>query len=173
MSDYRHTNHASDSALYRRLIRQSDLSPTDRLILQDLVNLWFAHRNEDGFIHPGRGRLAKSANVSIATVKRSLCRFRDAGLITAIDHARGGGHFATRYVVDFGAIENFASQPPKTRKLNVRKSVTKPVGHAPVGQTRGSQAGQNDPRSYASVRLSGKHEDTRPNNVFPFKAKTA
>lgn len=84
-----------------RKIRRVMLTKSERDILMAVVNLWFHHANGPlGYIHPGCETLANRANVSVITVKRALSRLRDYGVISAINHAKGGRNHATDYTVN-------------------------------------------------------------------------
>lgn len=84
----------------RRFIRGAkSLSANERLILSEIVNLWFHYKNmPQKCISPGRARLAKKALCSEATVKRALAKFRDMGILHPIMYEKGGKK-NTRYQV--------------------------------------------------------------------------
>lgn len=87
-----------------RKIKRDVLTKAERDVLMVLVNLWFYHKGgPNGFIHPGRKKIAKRANVSVVTVARALSRLRDYGVIDATMYEKGGRK-ATRYLVDIDCI---------------------------------------------------------------------
>lgn len=90
---------------YRRLIRKSDLTHSQKEVLQVLVNLWFYHRGGARMIHPGKPLLAKRAKCSERTVASALALFRGLGFLKAIKYETGGQGVATQYRVDLTAIQ--------------------------------------------------------------------
>ena len=87
-----------------RKIKRNVLTKAERDVLMVMVNLWFYHKGgPDGFVHPGRKKIAKRANTSVVTVSRSLARLCAYGVIDATDYANGGRK-ATRYFVDIDSI---------------------------------------------------------------------
>jgi len=94
----------SQEASFRRIIRQTirkgPFTKSEREVVLAFINHWFHHRKSTkGVVHPGRKKLAKRANVSIATVKRTLAMLRDYGVISAKAHLEGLHGNATEYTV--------------------------------------------------------------------------
>ena len=92
----------------RRVIRNGikrakSIPRREREALMLLSNLWFYHRNGDGFIRPGAALLAEKLECSVRTAKSVLKYHREAGYLVALDYEKGGRN-ATRYAVDLGLI---------------------------------------------------------------------
>lgn len=78
---------------------------SERDITLVLVNMWFHHRNgPKGYIHPGRERIAKRANVSVWTVAKCLALLRETKALRVVGHARGEGQRPTQYLLDISAL---------------------------------------------------------------------
>ncbi|WP_323012916.1 hypothetical protein [Devosia sp.] len=125
-------------AQFRRHVREAIrktplLNKSERDFALGIVNLWFVHRNGDGFIHPGAERLAKKARVSLRSAKTYLSRLREMAVIRAVAYAKGGRK-ATRYVVDLSRLMalfdphgvvtfegrlSHISEPPKRRNMGL------------------------------------------------------
>lgn len=92
----------------RRIVRDGinkakGLPRRHREALMYLTNLWFYHRNGDGFIHPGMTKLAEKLECSVRTAKTVAKDLRDAGYLVPLAYENGGRQ-ATRYAVDLGLI---------------------------------------------------------------------
>lgn len=92
----------------RRIIRAGikrakHLPRRDREGLMYLVNLWFYHRNGDGFIHPGSTLLAEKLECSVRTAKDVLKRLREAGYLVCLAYGKGGRN-ATWYAVNLAKV---------------------------------------------------------------------
>jgi len=156
MSDFKDSFSNATRILTWDAIKRSDLSANRRNILKAIVDLWFFHRGSPGYIHPGKGILARKAKVSEDTVKRALDQFRRMGFIVAGRYAKGGTGCATQYTV---AIEEIwaAYLPPVPVTINghlieVRRAAAnqpetgaKPVQNEPVHGP--IKPGQNAPLS--------------------------
>ncbi len=100
----------------RRIVRSGirgakSIPRRDRECLMYLTNLWFHHRNGDGFIHPGAKLVASKLECSERTVKSTMKRLRDAGYLVPLAYAKGGRR-ATWYAVDIGKIlEDLCPRP--------------------------------------------------------------
>ena len=90
--------------LVRDAIRKGPFTKSQRDVTLAVANLWFHHKSGDGFIHPGRDKLAKRAKVHVKTVSRTLEILRDAKAIKPVSNLRGGYGKSTRYVVDIWAL---------------------------------------------------------------------
>lgn len=105
--DFKKSREAERQRYARSVIRKAKremLTKSERDVLLVVVNLWFYHKcGRDGFIHPGRNKIAKRADVSVVTVARALARLRAYGFVDAVDYAKGGRK-ATRYFVDLDCI---------------------------------------------------------------------
>ena len=96
------------AAELRRLVRgigKADLTKSEKLILERIVNLWLAHRYKEGVIRPGRSRLAKLCDVHVNTVKTTLGKLRALGVICPVAYAKGGRN-ATRYTVNLDVLKH-------------------------------------------------------------------
>lgn len=60
--------------------------------------------DEGGSIHPRRDTLAKHAQTSLATVKRTLAAFRDVGLLTVVEEGGMGRGHSTKYEMNIGLL---------------------------------------------------------------------
>lgn len=100
----------------RRIVRQGirsakALPRRDRECLMYVTNLWFYHRNGDGFIHPGSELVAKKLECSVRTAKTAMKRLRDAGYLIPLAYENGGRR-ATWYAVDVGKIlDDYCPRP--------------------------------------------------------------
>lgn len=105
--DFKKSREAERQRYVRSIIRKTKrntLTKAERDVLLTMVNLWFYHKcGPNGFIHPGRSKIAKRADVSVVTVARALARLRAYGFIDPTDYAKGGRK-ATRYFVDVDCI---------------------------------------------------------------------
>lgn len=104
--------HNGQEAAFRRLVRdvvkRSHLTKSEQAVCLSVMNLWFHHRNgATKTIHPGREKLAKSANVSVRTVATTLAKMREAGVLVAVAHPRGEGQKPTEYKVKLSLIFDF------------------------------------------------------------------
>lgn len=87
-----------------RKIKREKLTKAERDVLMVMVNLWFYHKcGPNGFIHPGREKIAKRSDVSVVTVSRSLATLKGFGVITSTEYEHGGRK-STRYFVDIDRI---------------------------------------------------------------------
>jgi hypothetical protein len=84
------------------------LTASQRAILIEMVNAWYAHRGFEGYIHPGKTRLAKRCGVSARTAKYALSRLRDLKFIVAVANLSGrnehGANAPTYYTVSLRRI---------------------------------------------------------------------
>lgn len=98
--------------IVRSGIRRAKVLPRrDRECLMYVTNLWFYHRNGDGFIHPGAKLIASKLECSVRTAKTVLKRLRDGGYLVPLEYAKGGRR-ATWYAVDIGKIlDDFCPVP--------------------------------------------------------------
>lgn len=82
----------------------------EREAMMFLTNLWFYHRNSEGYIRPGAALLADKLECSVRTAKTVLKSLRDAGYLIPLDYEKGGRN-ATRYAVNLALIvENLCRQ---------------------------------------------------------------
>lgn len=94
----------AERKLVREGIRRAKSLPRrDRECLMFLVNLWFYHRNGDGFIHPGATMVANKMECCVRTAKAILGRLRTGGYLVVVGYPKGGRR-ATWYAVDVGKI---------------------------------------------------------------------
>lgn len=94
--------------LERRVIREGirraeGLSRRERDGLMYCANLWFYHRNGEGFIRPGAKLLASKLECCERTAKSVFKKLREAGYLIPLEYLKGG-HNATRYAVDLALI---------------------------------------------------------------------
>lgn len=92
----------------RRIIRggihkAKSMPRRKREALMYFTNLWFHHRNGDGFIHPGAKKVAEKMECSVRTINGVMGELRDEGFLIPLAYAKGGRN-ATRYAVDLAAI---------------------------------------------------------------------
>ena len=105
---FKNSAEAAFRKLVREVIRNSDMTKGEKAVTLAFVNLWFHHRNgPKGHIHPGREKLAKTAQVSVRTVASTLDLLRQAGVIVAIGRLHGEGQRPTQYKVRIGALFGF------------------------------------------------------------------
>ena len=91
--------------------RAKSFSRRDRECLMFMTNLWFYHRNGDGFIHPGQEKIAEKLECSIRTAKSCTERLKKAGYLIPLAYEKGGRR-ATWYAVDTGKIlHDFPKRP--------------------------------------------------------------
>lgn len=94
----------AERRMVREGIRRAKSMPRrDRECLMLLTNLWFHHRNDKGFIHPGSTMIAAKMECSVRTAKTIMGRLRTGGYIIPLAYAKGGRR-ATWYAVDIGKI---------------------------------------------------------------------
>lgn len=144
---------------FRVMIDRSGLTACQKLFLKDLVNLWIVHRNDAGFIHPGRERLARKHRKTIKSVSRAFALFRDMGFVKAVAYEAGGMGKATCYTVDLEAIRRrFAPSTVKAADgqivpFRARSSETVLAQNVPVSDAQNVPvtAGQNVPLSYVDT----------------------
>lgn len=104
--DFKSSQANRENNTIRRLIRKTDkVTRAERDVLMSLANLWFHHRAK-GEMHPGCDKIAKSAKVSVPTVKRALKLFREKGVIKAVAYATGGRR-STRYTFSIVALREW------------------------------------------------------------------
>lgn len=124
----------------RRIIRaigREHCTKSEKLILEKVVNLWFAHRYGEGVIRPGRERLAKQCQVHSNTVKTALAKFRALGIMNAVAYAKGGTK-ATRYTVNLDVLRRLFGPalpveiPGNLVPMKGRKSASSEDGNPPV-----------------------------------------
>lgn len=106
----------------RRIVRDGirkakHLPRRDRECLMYLTNLWFYHRNDEGFIHPGATKVAGKLECSVRTVKATFKRLRDAGYLVPLEYSKGGRR-ATWYAVDIGKILDDLCHRPRGFSLD-------------------------------------------------------
>ena len=99
----------SQEAAFRRMVRDAvrkgPFTLGQKEITLALVNLWFHHRNgPDGFIHPGREKLARKTKLSIRLVADTLAMLRAAGVLHVVSHGKGGWGTSTRYKMNLVAL---------------------------------------------------------------------
>lgn len=99
----------SQEAAFRRIIREAvnkgPFTKSERDVTLAMVNHWFHHRKgRNGFIHPGREKIAKRAKVTVKTVSRTFAVLRAAGILMPISGVFGGGNQSTRYTVNTHAL---------------------------------------------------------------------
>ena len=108
MSDFRSSKEASLRRFLRSAVRQSSMTLSQKEVATPLLNLWLQHRNgRKGIIHPGRERLAKTAQVSVRTVAITLRILRDAGVLKVHARPHGEGQRPTEYTMDLVALIAF------------------------------------------------------------------
>lgn len=113
----------SQEASFRRIIRQTirkgPFTKSEREVVLAFINHWFYHRKSTkGVVHPGRKKLAKRADVSIATVKRTLAMLRDYGVISAKAHLEGLHGNATEYTVCTIALTELCAKKKADIRVN-------------------------------------------------------
>lgn len=100
----------------RRIIRNGiqkarSIPLRERTALMFFTNLWFYHRNVDGFIRPGAKRLAQKLECSERTARSVLKYHREAGYLIELKYGKGGRN-ATRYAVNLALIlDNLCTEP--------------------------------------------------------------
>ena len=95
----------------KAILRAKSLPKSDRECLMYCANLWFYHRNGDGFIHPGAKLLSEKLECSIRTVKSIVKRLRDDDFLVIVAYPKGGRN-ATWYAVNIARIlERFSARP--------------------------------------------------------------
>lgn len=114
---------ASQEAAFRRVvratIRKAPFTKSERDVTLALVNHWFFHRNgKKGYIHPGREKLAKKANVSVKTASRCLGFLRSIGAITATAHLAGLHGDATEYTVNIVTLLHICELKSEVLRVN-------------------------------------------------------
>lgn len=85
------------------ITRAKHMPRRDREAMMLLTNLWFYHRNSEGYIRPGAALLADKLECSVRTAKTVLKSLRDAGYLIPLDYEKGGRN-ATRYAVNLALI---------------------------------------------------------------------
>ena len=100
----------ADRRWHRRVIRDALkyrlITRCECAVFIAIYNHWAHHKNgrKGDIIHPGRKRLARSANCSIKTVSRSLSLLEDAGVLTAQWRPKKAVALATSYTFDLHAL---------------------------------------------------------------------
>lgn len=108
----------AERRIVRAGIRKAKAMPRrDRECLMYLTNLWFYHRNDTGYIHPGSGLVASKLECSVRTAKTVMKRLREAGYLVPLEYAKGGRR-ATWYAVDVGKILDDWCPRPKNFPLD-------------------------------------------------------
>ena len=102
MKPFRDSSEFAFRRLVRSCVRKSDLTKSEQAVTLAVVNLWFHHKAHR-VIHPGRTKLAKSANVCIKTVSRTLAMLCAAGALQVVSHPKGG-RAATKYRLRFAPL---------------------------------------------------------------------
>lgn len=156
--NFRGSKSAQEANYLRRIIcKSTKLTKSERDVLLVIVNLWLHHRyGPEGVIRPGRKFIAKRADVCLNTVKRSLSRFRDMGIIWAVQYAQGGTK-ATRYKVDLLALEDaldphgIKTLPGKLIEWRRESGPNEPVSDAHNEPVQGAQ---NEPRSMETLHTN-------------------
>ena len=90
--------------LVREAVRKGPFTKGQRDVVLAICNLWFHHKGGEGFIHPGREKLAKRSGVSVRTVASTLALLRSCHAVSPVSNLRGGYGKSTRYVVDIWAV---------------------------------------------------------------------
>ena len=117
----------------RRIVRDGirktrSMPRRDRECLMYLCNLWFFHRNGDGFIHPGADLIAEKLECSTRTAKGVLKRLRDAGYLVVLAYPKGGRR-ATWYAVDIGKIVTDICPRPRHFALDWEETIARSIAH--------------------------------------------
>lgn len=112
-------------------IKRDQLTKSQKMLLEVIVNLWFAHRFGEGVIRPGRSRLAKRCDVSLRTVETALAEFRAHGIVEAVAFLKGGSK-ATRYIVHLDKIRQLrGGAAPKARDGHLARLDDEPKAGVP------------------------------------------
>jgi hypothetical protein len=117
----------------RRIVRDGirrakSLPRRDRECLMYLCNLWFYHRNGDGFIHPGATLIAEKMECGLRTAKSILGRLRKGGYLVTLAYPKGGRR-ATWYAVNVGKIVTDFCPKPRLHSLDWDEAVARSVAH--------------------------------------------
>lgn len=102
--------------LERRLVRDGIkkakvLPRRDRECLMYLTNLWFYHRNGEGFIRPGNKKIAGKLECSVRTSITTTNRLQEMGYLIPVAYPKGGRR-PTWYAVDIGKIiDDYCPRP--------------------------------------------------------------
>jgi len=132
------------------VLRDSNLDANELLVYLALFN----HIDKDGYAHPGKTRIAKEARMSVATVKRTLPKLAERGLIS-IQHRplEHGKHDSNRY-----RVATFERERPVDNSALLAASAVQFV-HTPVHSdpTPGSQGA--DPGVTVSPKEDPLEED--------------
>lgn len=103
LNDYQSSSMAVSARLTRggitKVQRKKLLTKTQCAILRRVMNLWFAHANSSGIIHPGCQKTAKLVGCCEKTCRVAFQRFEALGIMLPRGLEKGGAG-ATRYAVD-------------------------------------------------------------------------
>lgn len=105
MSQYRASIEASWRRYLRSAVRQSAMTRGQKSVTVAILNMWLHHRNGlKGYIHPGRAKIAKSANVTEKTVSRTMAVLRTSGVLCVRRRLHGEGQRPTEYTMMLGPM---------------------------------------------------------------------
>lgn len=140
----------------RRIVRDGirkakSMPKRDRECLMYLCNLWFYHRNGDGFIHPGAKLLAARLECSERTVKSITKRIREAGYLVTLAYPKGGRR-ATWYAVDIGRVLADLCPRPRGFSLDWDEAMVRSVAQINRAKTAAN-------RAKAAHGIQGKEQD--------------
>lgn len=137
--------------------------------------------DEGGSIHPKRDTLARHAQTSLATVKRTLAAFRDVGLLSVVQEGGMGRGHSTKYEMNVGLLMRLHDGYAEIQRdeSDPHKFVVIERGE-PV-ENSGSKAAQNEAHreplelleahqerlAAQSTGLSGSIDEPRTTNLDP------
>lgn len=128
MSDFKNSQEAAFRRVIRDMIKRGPFTKSERDVVLAFFNHWFVHRNgEKGFVHPGRKKLAKRAQVTIKTVSRTLAMLRDNHAIQPVGHLNGLHGNATEYTVSIEALRLLCEKSKADLRITVGQ-MSRPKG---------------------------------------------
>lgn len=99
MFDFKKSLEASWRRCLRSAVNQSQMTRGQKAVTIAVLNLWMHHRNDKGYIYPGRRRLAKATGLTEKTVSRTLAMLRAADVLRVRARLRGEGQKPTEYTM--------------------------------------------------------------------------
>lgn len=105
MSEFKKSLEASWRRYLRFAVRHSNMTRGQKAVTVAILNLWLHHRNgPKSYIHPGRFKIAKVAEVTEKTVSRTMAVLRTAGVLRVRARLHGQGQRPTEYTMDVIAL---------------------------------------------------------------------
>lgn len=99
MTSFKDSQEAAYRRLMRAAVRKGGFSKSERDTVLAVLNHWF-HYKAKGKMHPGQGRIAKKADVSLRTVATVFSLLRDTGVLVPVSKLNRGRGKATEYQLD-------------------------------------------------------------------------